>query len=332
MAQKALIRAGDSGLTTVVNLWAEATTDPESPRRLDLIRDKMLAVTDFFSLTGKAPGQVTPIDVKLWQAQLETETGKTGKPLAPATVYAKLSRLSSFYKWAIESEEVTGINHNPVDLARPKAPKPYQTEQTKALTDSEVIALLQVVKSKADSGDVVGKRDLALILLFLTTGMRRREVIQLKWGNVKINSVITFTTKVKGGVYVTRELNDPSVKAALLDYLYSSGRFEELTPDSPLWTAHDRTSQNTGKPLTSHAFVKNLKRYAKEAGLGNVHLHQTRHTYARIVAEETGSIIETQDALGHKNAATTRVYVQRVGVKRDKHSSRIAQRFGLGEE
>ena len=57
--------------------------------------------------------------------------------------------------------------------------------------------------------------------------------------------------------------------------------------------------------------------------LGEVPLHQTRHTYARLVAESTGSITETQDALGHKNVATTRVYVQRIDIKRDKHSRNI---------
>ncbi len=40
-----------------------------------------------------------------------------------------------------------------------------------------------------------------------------------------------------------------------------------------------------------------------------------------------GSIIETQDALGHKHAATTMVYVQRVAVKRDKHSAAILDRL-----
>ena len=37
--------------------------------------------------------------------------------------------------------------------------------------------------------------------------------------------------------------------------------------------------------------------------------------FARWVSESTGSIIETQDALGHKHASTTRVYVQRVAVQ-----------------
>lgn len=33
--------------------------------------------------------------------------------------------------------------------------------------------------------------------------------------------------------------------------------------------------------------------------------------------------------LGHRNAATTRVYVRRIAVKRDKHSEQIARLFDL---
>jgi site-specific recombinase XerC len=73
--------------------------------------------------------------------------------------------------------------------------------------------------------------------------------------------------------------------------------------------------------------VENLKTYARRAGIAHVHLHQTRHTYARIISEETGSIQDTQEALDHENAATTRVYVQRITVKRDKHTSKIAGRI-----
>lgn len=60
--------------------------------------------------------------------------------------------------------------------------------------------------------------------------------------------------------------------------------------------------------------------------MGCVHLHQTRHTYARIVAEETGSMAATQDALDHANLSTTTVYVQRIALKRDLHSAAVARR------
>jgi hypothetical protein len=46
--------------------------------------------------------------------------------------------------------------------------------------------------------------------------------------------------------------------------------------------------------------------------------------------EETGSFIEAQEALDHENAATTRVYVQRITVKRDRHGRRIAGRIKVG--
>jgi integrase len=137
---------------------------------------------------------------------------------------------------------------------------------------------------------------------------------------------MVIRSRVKGGDYLGREVSDPRVREALLDYLTASGRLGVLSNDGPLWTRHDRAGR-PGAPLTSHAFALNLKRYARDAGIGNVHLHQTRHTFARMVAEDTGSIIATQDALGHRHVATTRVYVQRIAVRRDSHSGRILGRL-----
>ena len=70
--------------------------------------------------------------------------------------------------------------------------------------------------------------------------------------------------------------------------------------------------------------VKDLKRYATQAGAGQVHLHQTRHSYARIIAEESSSITDTQDALGHRNVATTRIYAQRIAVKKTSAATALA--------
>jgi integrase len=95
--------------------------------------------------------------------------------------------------------------------------------------------------------------------------------------------------------------------------------------------AGEIVGRSFGAPLTSRAFVENLKAYAKEAGLTYIHLHQTRHTYARILAEETGSFLEAQEALNHENQATTRAYVQRITVKRDRHGSKVSARIRKGQ-
>lgn len=46
-----------------------------------------------------------------------------------------------------------------------------------------------------------------------------------------------------------------------------------------------------------------------------------------MVGEETETIMEPQDALRHRYLTTTRMYVQRISVKRDKHSERISKRL-----
>jgi integrase/recombinase XerC/integrase/recombinase XerD len=211
-------------------------------------------------------------------------------------------------------------------VGRDGAPKAYQTESVKSLTEEELDNLVSVVGRKAQSGDLVGKRDYAILLLFMATGMRRNEIISLRGRDIKIDETLILTNRVKGGSYIGREVSDPLVKDALFDYLRAAQRLSVLKTDGPLWTRHDRAGR-PGAPLSSHCYVKNLKRYARGAGIENFHMHQTRHTFARIVAEETGSITETQDALNHKNPATNRIYVQRIAVKRDRYSQLVSKRF-----
>ena len=221
------------------------------------------------------------------------------------------------------------ITSNPTQNARPKCPKPYQTESSKALDDEQISALVRVVIQRAAAGDVAGKRDYALLLFFITTGMRRQEIIGLRGSDLELRKDdLVVRCRVKGGDYVGRAVNETLVREALLDYLASCGRMNALGSDRPLWTRHDRAGQ-AGAPLSSHSFAKNLKGYARTAGIEKIHIHQTRHTFARIVSEETGSITETQDALGHKNLATTRVYIGRIAVKQDKHSRQIAGRLKI---
>lgn len=321
--ENALIIAGNDQQTAIrnaVELWAGATT-AEGIRRNDLMRDKQRVVTAFFDFIKKHPADVTPLDVREWLSALE----KQGR--LPATIYQRACLLSSFYDWALRDSGLGSfIKSNPARLARPKAPKAYQTESTKSLSDDELERLVLVVKQKALSGDIVGKRDYAILLLFMATGMRRAEILSLRGRDIKVDKSLVLTNRVKGGNYIGREVSDPIVKEALFDYLSAAGRLNVFRTDAPTWTRHDYAGRS-GAPLTSHCFVKNMKRYAHAAGIDRFHLHQTRHTFARIVAEETGSILATQEALDHSNPSTTKVYVQRITIKRDQHSARISRRW-----
>jgi site-specific recombinase XerD len=317
-------RTVDLALLNAIHLWAAATTDAESACCEDLLRSKRQAVSFFFAHAGKHPDEVTALDVQSWREAL------VEKGFKQATVYARISRLSSFYTWVMRDPALGRlITSNPAQNARPKCPKPYQTESSKALDDEQMSALMRIVMDRAATGDIVGKRDYALLLFFITTGMRRQEVIGLRGSDIELRKDdLVVRCRVKGGDYVGRAVNETLVREALLDYLESCDRMNVLGSNRSLWTRHDRAGRS-GASLSSHSFDKNLKRYAREAGIEKIHIHQTRHTFARIISEETGSIIETQDALGHKNLTTTRVYIGRIAVKRDKHSQQITARLNI---
>ena len=121
-----------------------------------------------------------------------------GKGISAGTCYHHACLLSSFYSWAMKDPEVgQHIRRNPARLARPKAPKPYQTESVRALSDQEVGGLVSTVRQRAQSGDMVGKR----VLLYLATGLRRNEAIGLRGKDVQPGETLVLEYRAKGGDY-----------------------------------------------------------------------------------------------------------------------------------
>ncbi len=62
-------------------LWADSSTDIQSDRRKDLLRDKAKQVSDFFNWICKPVHEITPNDIKSWQNELEN------RGLSPNSVY-----------------------------------------------------------------------------------------------------------------------------------------------------------------------------------------------------------------------------------------------------
>ena len=316
----------EQAIRNAIGLWAEATTNRDSRRLADSLRIKTSAVRAFFAFTPADPSAVTPIDVREWRGALEA------RHLSPATVYARLSYLSSFFSWLQKHAGPVGIiATNPCSHARPRAPRAFQTKAVRALDDNELRRLTEVVRSHAFFEGPAERRDYALLMLLVMTGMRRAEALELDGLDLVFREEgIVITSRVKGGDYVARLVASTEVRSALLEYLASCGRTGVLELGGPLWVRHDNGAEAAGdaQPLSGWALASRMKRYAKEAGIRDFHLHQTRHTFARIVAESSGSFLETQDALGHRSPATTRAYVARISVKRDKFGAEVARRLG----
>jgi integrase len=302
-------------------LWAEASTRAETRDREERLRDKKHIVRSFLKYVGKHPGEVEPADVRAWRKHLESLKSEN-------TVYSYLSRVSSFYEWLRKYPEIKDhIRNNPISMARPTPPRPYQTGKTKAWTDGEMNAILDAIADEAVKGSIHALRDYAVTLFYLYSGLRRNELFGLRGSDIELQECgLIVRYRRKGGKTQRREVAQADVREALLAYLKKSKRLSALHTNGPLWTRHDRAGE-PGPAVTSRSYANNLKKYAVKAGVRQVNVHQTRHTYARIIFEDSGDLLETQSALDHENQGTTRVYVQTVAVKRDKHSGRIAGRI-----
>lgn len=326
--------------------WAFDTVKKELTRRDGVMRDKMRTVTRFFSLHGqKQPDKITTRDVRAWHRFL------LDKNLSENYIYAQFSQLAGYFDWLVKinPEFARFIKTNPVRSVMPSPPKKYNSPKVKALSDEELSNLWLYLENLAgDDDNLTAVRDYVIFRFFMATGMRREEIIGIGARDVRIvDNRILIHTKIKGGIYDWRTIEDDDVTAALERYLKLTRRRSKIgQPGAALWIRFDRAAAAAGldrkaedpsadEPrLSGHGFDKQMKKYAAEAGIGNFNLHRFRHTFARIVAEDSGSLIETQDALGHSDIQTTRVYVQSITFKKDKFSRNIRNRIkpGLPEE
>lgn len=338
MGTEALIlKINQAEIGNSIEKWTLSSTDQSLKRAKDIARDKMRAVRAFFDLVPKQPDKVTSQDVLEWRKQMQ-ECG-----LSERYIYTSLSHLSSYFKWLGKTELGAFLKINPVQSSMPKPPKKYNSPKVKSLTDEELTKLWLYLEREAENdNNLIAVRDYAIFRLFTATGMRREEIINLGMEDIRIEEeMILLHTRVKGGNYEWRTISDEEVKKTLERYLKLAKRKSLVGQKGrALWIRFDRgafaaaldhkAGNTVDEPrLSSHSFDRRMKKYAREAGIGHFHIHQFRHTFARIVAEDSGSIIETQEALGHKDIQTTQVYVNRIKFKKDKHSQTIKNRIKL---
>ena len=304
----------------VVESWLTRTVNPSLKRANDIRNDKSKAVFDFFDFCGKSAEAVLPGDVEEWRWNLKTQK------LADGTVYNRISALAQFFEYLRnEVGMMKLIPINPAKVSLPKATKPFQSESVKALSREELRKLLEVVADHAAAGQPIHLRDNAILQFYVATGKRRAEIINLRGNSIEVkDSRFFIKAKVKGGFFLNFELDDETTKNALSDYLAATNRTDIFGKDEPLWLRHDKGAKSSkNKGLTSHGFARRMEIYAIEAGIKHFHIHRLRHTFAKIVSEYSESMAETQEALGHSNIKTTQIYVQRLAVKKDKHSKSI---------
>lgn len=213
----------------------------------------------------------------------------------------KISSLKSFYNYYYRKEQ---LKNNPAALVR--LPKIHEKEIIRL--DMEEVARLLDEAEKGDSLTDKQKafhkktktRDLALLTLFLGTGIRVSECVGLDLNDVDFkNGGIRIHRK--GGkeytVYFGIEVED-----ALHDYM------EQRNQMVPIQGHENALFLSLQMKRISVRTVENLvKKYAKiVTPLKKISPHKLRSTYGTSLYQETGDIYLVADVLGHADVNTTK--------------------------
>jgi integrase len=139
-----------------------------------------------------------------------------------------------------------------------------------------------------------------VVLFAVLTGLRRGEILNLKWSNVDLSRKLvqvetSATFKTKAGRRRTIPLSEAAF--ALL-----SARFGK-SPSEFVFTLNDR-------PIFEDWVTHLFKRYVRKLSLSNsrIRFHSLRHTFASWLVQSGVPIFQVKALLGHRNVRTTESY------------------------
>jgi integrase/recombinase XerC len=263
----------------------------------------------FFADLSKTPDRVAPAEVLAWVHGI----GKSGKTPSSTTVGARISCLSSFYRFLIRMGLVLS---NPCDaVERPR----NSPSQARGYSAGEVRRLLAVVPDT-----IAGRRDRALLLTFILTGRRRAEVIGLTAGDISREGETTFYSyRGKGGKRGRRELPRPAYDALCATLTDAGLSLATMDTGASLWQAGARP-----QGITGGTFYSRFRRYLVSADLAPSGLHVLRHSAAKLRRDAGASIEAVSSFLDHSSLAVTSVYLRRLEGETDRTWPDVAAAIG----
>lgn len=231
----------------------------------------------------------------------------------------KLSSLRSFYKFMYKNSYITSNPTQLIDL-----PKRHEKPIIRLEID-EVARMLDLV----ESGEAMSERqrsynqhtrvrDLAILTLFLDTGIRVSELVGINISDLDFN-IDGFLVTRKGGNQTILYFSD-EVERALKDYLKLR---REMTPASGDEDALFLSLQN--RRISVRAVQQMVKKYAAQAAPLKKHLspHKLRSTFGTNLYHETGDIYLVADVLGHSDVNTTRRHYAAMSDDRRRMAARM---------
>lgn len=205
------------------------------------------------------------------------------KPLAPATINRYCAALGAVFTWAIRRRIAPKGWDHPCRRVERRA---ENNEKTRFLSDDERDRLLQACKASA------WPRLYLLVLMGLTTGARKGELLGLRWRDVDLAQRVAHVGRSKNG--------DPKVLPLVPAVVEQMQQLQGA--ESALVFASAR------RPQQAYAFELRWGQALRAARIRAFRFHDLRHSCASFLAQKGATLLEIGDLLGHRQMNMTKRY------------------------
>ncbi len=234
-------------------------------------------------------------------AGVETETIRAylgylfRQKVKKVTVNRKISSLRSFYKYLIRSGKT---KNNPAAMIQTSKTEKYMPN---FLSVDEIFELLNAQMT----GSMPGLRNLAMLELFYSSGLRLSELAGLNVMDLDFNQALV---KVRGKGRKERIVPiGGQARLALQEYLAKTDEARKKKNadvfNSPLFL------NTRGARITARSIARIVDEATKKSGIGRkISPHALRHTFATHLLNAGADLRSIQELLGHESLSTTQKY------------------------
>ncbi|MFA5124466.1 MAG: tyrosine-type recombinase/integrase [Patescibacteria group bacterium] len=220
--------------------------------------------------------------------------GRTQQKWTTNTFICYHKSLAVFFRWCVKEGYMTG---NPIDdIETPKLEKRLPPK----LTKQEAMKILEVIDNYPYKEKFLRYRNYAIFSTFIMAGLRKKELLNLKFTDVDIENLSIFIRQGKGSKDRVVPINY-KLAETLNKYLAERRKLNKTCPEF-------FTSLFINGGFTASGLKRLVDRIKEASGI-NFTIHKLRHTFATLMLEGGCDIYSLAKMMGHSDIKTTTIYL-----------------------